>query len=925
MKRLHVFAMLIMACFWVLSGVVQAQTKYYNIGNLVWNDLNKNGIQDPGEPGLPDIPVWLYSCGAELGTVSSSSVSFIDNMQPIKKTVTDLNGNYSFGGLGVGRYFVKVLVPDGWAVSPMFQGTSDEKDSDIFPYLWFTGMIVLTDDQTPNDRLSLDAGLFKPQACDLVTIGDMVFNDCNHNGVQDCDEKGIAGVRVKLYACDILPCDGEFDLGRASSRRHCRGLFLEEVVTDLTGHYLFEDVIPGEYCIEVCLPHGFKAVPRPNCPDVCNLDFETNTTGCMMFNACTKNLDIDFAVCNKENNCKLAAVGDLVWNDENGDGIQEMNESVMPGVTLTLYAACPGDSVMGPYEPNGFFHCTPMKVGTVKTDDKGKYLFANLIPGLYYIKVTTPFPYVVSRTNTHNPFQECNDNDFWRYYDGTTKVINRTGTFYLPVTDDPNLCIDAGLIYDHSLVATIGDFVWRDDDGDGVQDPREVGVPGVTIKLYECQDKHSPSYTTVETATYECSHSACGTKLVATTTTDENGYYAFENIPAGKKYCLKIVVPPCFTLSPYHKGNDYALNSDFHPKDANTRCIWAPITVPDLAPSGAVIDFIDAGLIPNSTTAGVVGDYVWNDVNKNGIQDCDEKGIECVKVQLYSCETDKLVAEIQTDKNGKYLFTNVPTVATYYVKFILPANYVFTAQDQGNSDDFDSDPCPEKGITANFTLGSGMSNMSIDAGMYQVSCSISDYVWDDTKTNNGKMDAEDIPMVGVKVELCTCENGEAIMSTTTDEKGKYTFTNVPEGKYNIKVTVPVGYVIINSDMSAQSVIGLCFDAKLDGSEFGKPVPLRTGVEGAYRAGIPTEFALSQNFPNPFNPSTTINFDIPAAGQYVMKVYNMLGQEVATLVNGELNVGYHSVTFDASKLTSGVYIYRLTGNNVVMTKKMMLNK
>ena len=89
--------------------------------------------------------------------------------------------------------------------------------------------------------------------------------------------------------------------------------------------------------------------------------------------------------------------------------------------------------------------------------------------------------------------------------------------------------------------------------------------------------------------------------------------------------------------------------------------------------------------------------------------------------------------------------------------------------------------------------------------------------------------------------------------------------------------------------------------------------------------LPTEFAMDQNYPNPFNPTTTIQFAIPEAGRYVLKVYNILGQEVTTLVNEEMGAGIHKVTFNANNLASGLYIYRLSGNNVNITKKMMLMK
>ena len=85
------------------------------------------------------------------------------------------------------------------------------------------------------------------------------------------------------------------------------------------------------------------------------------------------------------------------------------------------------------------------------------------------------------------------------------------------------------------------------------------------------------------------------------------------------------------------------------------------------------------------------------------------------------------------------------------------------------------------------------------------------------------------------------------------------------------------------------------------------------------------FTLSQNYPNPFNPSTSISFTLPAAGMTTLKVYDMLGREVATLVNGVVSQGTHSVSFNAANLGSGVYLYELRSGNTRITNKMTLMK
>ncbi len=88
---------------------------------------------------------------------------------------------------------------------------------------------------------------------------------------------------------------------------------------------------------------------------------------------------------------------------------------------------------------------------------------------------------------------------------------------------------------------------------------------------------------------------------------------------------------------------------------------------------------------------------------------------------------------------------------------------------------------------------------------------------------------------------------------------------------------------------------------------------------------PSNFNLAQNFPNPFNPSTKIEFSLPVKQEVSLKVFNLLGQEIATLLNKEMNEGTYNLNFDASSLSSGVYLYQLRAGNFVQTKKMTLLK
>jgi Secretion system C-terminal sorting domain len=109
---------------------------------------------------------------------------------------------------------------------------------------------------------------------------------------------------------------------------------------------------------------------------------------------------------------------------------------------------------------------------------------------------------------------------------------------------------------------------------------------------------------------------------------------------------------------------------------------------------------------------------------------------------------------------------------------------------------------------------------------------------------------------------------------------------------------------------------------------GERISLKKSFIINYKA--PQEFALSQNYPNPFNPITLIQYDLPVDSKVILKIYDILGNEVKTLVNEEQGAGFKEIKFDGSSFASGMYIYRLTANNqehqnFVSIKKMMMIK
>ncbi len=172
------------------------------------------------------------------------------------------------------------------------------------------------------------------------------------------------------------------------------------------------------------------------------------------------------------------------------------------------------------------------------------------------------------------------------------------------------------------------------------------------------------------------------------------------------------------------------------------------------------------------------------------------------------------------------------------------------------------------------------------------------------------------------------------------------YITVPAGNYTLDLTLADGTTLVQSYVADLRTLGggsavvfasgfLNPSANQNGEAFGIFFALADGTVGQFPEGVasvenisgvtPSNYSLTQNFPNPFNPSTTINFTIPNNEFVTLKVYNILGSEVATLVNENLGAGAYKYNFDAQNLASGVYLYELNAGNFREIKKMNLLK
>ena len=153
-------------------------------------------------------------------------------------------------------------------------------------------------------------------------------------------------------------------------------------------------------------------------------------------------------------------------------------------------------------------------------------------------------------------------------------------------------------------------------------------------------------------------------------------------------------------------------------------------------------------------------------------------------------------------------------------------------------------------------------------------------------------------------------------------------TALPQYQITNSVIGSGGNVVSNSNNNIVSTVGESFIGKSSntvnqnqiGFWYAYQQTTITDVEN--EETIPTVFKLEQNYPNPFNPSTKIKFAVPEKSNVLIKVYDILGSEVATLVNEEMDAGWYENNFNAAGLSSGVYLFRMEAGNFISTKKMI---
>ncbi len=777
-----------------------------SIGNHIWLDdhstnqaLRGNGIFDSGELGIAGVEVALYrdldadgavDAGEDTGlrdTTDASGFYLFANIPPGDYIVAVAEANFTTGGPLQNSISSRSTAPNPTAADNGVDNNDNGRDTAVSGVGILSSKITLSSGSEPTSEsltndpadgvggrggygiannssdLSVDFGFYTPMSLgNRVWIDDSntssTWSTTRNNGVRDTADDldnpniagvqgtGVAGVTLRLYR--DLDADGVVDPGEDSGRT---------TTTNSTGYYLFDGLTRGNYIVGVEFSNfgagsplfGFTssftaAAPTDNSTD--NTDDGAGTAVSSAFGVISPTIALSYTSAtaggelvaeadptpqfqaNRGANGELDSFSDLtidfgfsrlamslgnkVWLDDHptnpalrGNGLLDSGESGVAGVEVALYRDLDADGNVDAGEDTGLRD---------STDASGFYLFSNLPAASYIVAVTEanfsvgePLEGLISSTVpvAADNQTDANDNGIDTAVAGVGIISSR---IQLVVGSEPTaetastapgdgaagrgthgeLDADSDLTVDFGFArpsVAAGDFVWVDVDGDGVQDSGEPGIAGVSLAI---SDSNGDPVVDVRGTT------------IAAVTTDLDGAYRFSDLPllsSGETYTVTIDDTSA-ALDGYWPtvtaAGTTATDSSTASAESST-----------LSTNGSADNSLDFGFVP----AVAVGDYVWLDENRDGVQDVTENGIAGVSVTLLTAAGSpatyidgSAATAIMTDADGHYVFTNL-RAGTYRVQFGPVADHVISPTGAGSAAT-DSDADVATGITPVFTI-----------------------------------------------------------------------------------------------------------------------------------------------------------------------------------------------------------------------------
>ena len=763
------------------------------IGNYVWYDANGDGIQDAGEKGIPGISVLMTD----------------ENDVILSTTTTDANGMYLFTNASVAMgikyntdYKVKIALTDVQAFNGEISittllNTGTGKNDNHAVMIGDIATVEITTGSSGQTMLDVDFG-FAPTA----TIGNTVWLDENANGIFDAGEEGIPNITVILRGSD--------------------NSIVGTTTTDVNGGYIFNDLPIDNYTVEVSagLPTGLL----PTFNEDSGTLLPDNVTNVNISGGGDEHLSAIFGYnyvsstdVNNPVGTTTGAIGNRVWNDVNGDGVQDAGEAGIPNVTVTLF---------NDHDLNGVYD---NPVATTTTDASGFYIFDNIVPNAYVLEVDdSTLPANLATTPTGDPDKDA---------DNISEPI-------MVAPGDVVLLGDFG--YQPTSGSTISDVVFIDANADGIQDANEPGIPGVTIQLTNNLGEVIATTTTdanghyifgglpadtyavkvtdtrnvlntlvpvsdadgnndyVSTVTVDGTENnvlqdfgfapnthlpnqgiigntifidtnndgaitagegaekiavnlfeADGTTLVATTETNKNGTYYFGALDPVATYVVAVDV------ASLPGGNVY-----FNSVDPDGAAPGTSVSTSDLAAQGGLDFTKDFGYTANNAYA--IDGTIWNDNNADGALDANEAERFANTTVLLTNAAGAVIATTTTDVMGNYSFQNLPD-GTYTV-IVSDVQESLTGFWHSLGTDSESDPVA---VTIN-----GANQTDIDFGYYNEGAAVGNRVWNDLN-GNGLQDSGETGIANVAVTMMVDYDGDSAADvtvvTTTDAQGFYSF------------------------------------------------------------------------------------------------------------------------------------------------------
>lgn len=712
-----------------------------SLGNLVFADLENDGIFNNSDDGIQGVEVQLYSAGPDQ-TAGTADDQLLDSQ------FTNAVGEYQFTGLTDGFYFVKLTgigIPanyvsstgdgindmDGMGPFEPATGTNSNvdgtDDGTQMGLMVLSGVIELTLNGEPdgNTNNTVDFGLYEPFVQPTLSLGNLVFVDLDNDGLYNNTDYGLQGVEVEIY-----------DAGPDKIKGTADDQFLASQLTNSAGEYLFTGLADGFYFVKLTgtgIPTNHVSStgdgiydndgagayePATGANNDVDGDDDGTQMGAMVMSGVfeltingepdgNENYTLDFGLFEPQVQPTLS-LGNLVFTDKSNDGLFNYGDTGISGVEVELYDAGP-DKIKG--TPDDQF------LGSQLTNSAGEYLFTGLTEGFYFVKLSgvgIPTNHVSSTgegvfdNDGAGPYEPASgtNNDVDNDDDGTQMgAMVMSGVIELAFNTEPdgneNYTVDFGL-YVPVLPASLGNFVWYDNNHNGQQDYFETGVEAVSVNLMSTGPDGVKG--------------GGDDNLVAMQLTNANGIYYFQNIVPGNYY----VIFDLTSLPTNYDPTNQNLGDDLTDSDADAMGMTAVFTLA----SNEVNVTVDFGIEPAPSS---IGNFVWQDYDGDGLQDGGEPGVEGITVKLYDLgndgikggNDDDLIATDITDFNGEYSFLNL-NPGSYYLVFepqSYPNSFAPTTQDAGGNDAIDSD-ANAMGMTEVISLGAGEDDDSVDFGIF---------------------------------------------------------------------------------------------------------------------------------------------------------------------------------------------------------------